>query len=130
MKKSQHSNLTRRGRQIMDILYRRGEAHAGEVMEELSGRPSYSAVRAQLRVLEEKGYVRHEEKGLRYVYKPAASRHVARQSALRHLIDTFFEGSRGKVMAALLGDDSAKFSEEELEELGELLEKAKKGGRS
>src|SRR5215472_18399320 len=91
-----HSALTRRERQIMDILYRRGRATAGEVMEELSGNPNYSTVRTQLRVLEEKGHVRHEEVGLRYVYTPAVPRHAARKSALRHLIDTFFDGSAEK----------------------------------
>src|SRR3954469_4412148 len=88
-----HHTLTRRERQIMDILYRRGRATAGEVMAELSGEPSYSTVRTQLRVLEEKGHVRHEEEGLRYVYSPAVPRRAARKSALRHVVDTFFEGS-------------------------------------
>src|SRR6266566_7725559 len=90
---SAHSALTRRERQIMDILYRRGRATAGEVMEELSGKPNYSTVRTQLRVLEEKGHVTHEEQGLRYVYSPAVPRSSARKSALRHLVDTFFDGS-------------------------------------
>src|SRR5215831_16661189 len=100
MPKPPHLNLTRRERQIMDILYRRGSAAAGEVMADLTGRPSYSTVRAQLRVLEDKGYVRHEEVGLRYVYTPTAPRHEVRQSALRHLVETFFEGSTHKVVAA------------------------------
>src|ERR687896_2293904 len=94
--------LSRRERQIMDILYRRGRATAAEVMEELTGEPSYSTVRTQLRVLEEKGHVRHEEEGLRYVYVPAVARTAARKSALRHLVDTFFEGSTEKAVAALL----------------------------
>src|SRR5436190_7085543 len=106
--------LTRRERQIMDILYRRGRATANEVMADLSGDPSYSTVRTQLRVLESKGHVRHEEEGLRYVYLPALPRHAARRSALRHLVDTFFEGSTEKVVGALLGGDTARLDEEEL----------------
>src|SRR5918999_5788416 len=102
MAKSLHAALSRRERQIMDILYRRGRATAGEVMEELSGEPSYSTVRTQLRVLETKGHVRHEEEGLRYIYTPAVARTAARKSALRHLVDTFFEGSTEKAVAALL----------------------------
>jgi predicted transcriptional regulator len=120
--------LTRRERQIMDILYRRGRATASEVMEELSGDPSYSTVRTQLRVLESKGHVRHEEEGLRYVYVPAAPRHAARKSALRHLVDTFFDGSAEKVVGALLGGDAARLSPEELERIAELVAKAKKEG--
>jgi predicted transcriptional regulator len=129
MKKDTQSTLSRRERQIMDILYRRGPASVAEVMHELSGEPSYSTVRAQLRVLEEKGHIRHEEKGLRYVYLPKIPRHAIRQSALRHLIDTFFEGSSGKVMAALIGDERTQFSEDELSQLEELIEKSRKGGR-
>jgi predicted transcriptional regulator len=126
--RSAHSALTRRERQIMDILYRRGRATASEVMEELSGDPSYSTVRTQLRVLESKGHVRHEEEGLRYVYVPAVPRHAARKSALRHLVDTFFDGSAEKVVGALLGGDAARLSPEELERIAELVAKAKKEG--
>ena len=129
MPKPPHLNLTRRERQIMDILYRRGSAAAGEVMADLTGRPSYSTVRAQLRVLEDKGYVHHEEVGLRYVYTPTAPRHEVRQSALRHLVDTFFEGSTHKVVAALLGSEGSRVTEEELERIVELVEKARKGGK-
>ena len=128
MTKTSHLNLTRRERQIMDILYRRGRATAGEVMADLTGDPNYSTVRAQLRVLEDKGHIRHEELGLRYVYAPIVPRHEVRQSALKHLMDTFFEGSTQKVVAALLGSD-AKVSQEELERIAELVEKARKGGR-
>ena len=120
--------LTRRERQIMDILYRRGRAMAVEVMEDLSGKPSYSTVRTQLRVLESKGHVRHEEEGLRYVYMAAVPRHAARKSALRHLVDTFFEGSTEKVVGALLGGESARLSDAELERIAELVAKAKKEG--
>ncbi|HKB14181.1 MAG TPA: BlaI/MecI/CopY family transcriptional regulator [Vicinamibacterales bacterium] len=123
----QHA-LSRRERQIMDILYRRGRATAGDVMADLPGEPSYSTVRTQLRVLESKGHVRHEEEGLRYVYLPAVARHAARRSALRHLVDTFFEGSTEKVVAALLGADGARLSNEELERIAGLVAKARKGG--
>src|SRR5262252_9503721 len=103
----QHA-LSRRERQIMDILYRRGRAAASEVMADLSGEPNYSTVRTQLRVLENKGFVRHEEEGLRYVYFPAVPRHSARRSALRHLVDTFFDGSVEQAVAALLGGAGAR----------------------
>src|SRR5436190_5448524 len=121
-----HASLTRRERQIMDILYRRGRATAGEVVDEMSGNPSSSTVRTQLRVLEEKGHVRHEEEGLRYVYMPAVPRHAVRKSALRHLVDTFFDGSTEKVVGALLGGEAARLSDDELERLADLIAKAKK----
>jgi BlaI family penicillinase repressor len=121
--------LSRRERQIMDILYRRGRATASEVMAELPGEPSNSTVRAQLRVLEEKGHVRHEEHGLRYLYIPTLPRHAVRQSALRHVVETFFDGSTEKVVAALLGPDGTKVTEAELERISGLVEKARKGGR-
>ena len=107
-----HTVLTRRERQIMDILYRLGRGTAGEVMEELSGTPNYSTVRTQLRVLEEKGHVTHEEHGLRYVYTPAVPRSSARKSALRHLVETFFDGSAEGSVAALLGGEGTRLSEE------------------
>jgi predicted transcriptional regulator len=118
--------LARRERQIMDILYRLGRATAGEVMAELSGDPNYSTVRTQLRVLEEKGHVRHEEEGLRYVYVPAVPRRAARKSALRHLVDTFFDGSVEQVVGALLGGEGARLSRTDLERIAELVEKARK----
>jgi predicted transcriptional regulator len=127
MAKTLHSLLTRRERQIVDILYRRGRATAGEVMQDLQGRPHYSTVRTQLRVLEEKGHVRHEEQGLRYVYTPVAPRHAVRKSALRHLVDTFFDGSVEHVVSALLGGERA-VSEDELERIAAIVAKAKKGG--
>lgn len=121
--------LTRRERQIMDILYRRGRATAAEVLSDLSGEPSYSTVRTQLRVLEEKGHVRHEEEGLRYVYTPAVRRHAARKSALRHLVNTFFDGSTEKVVGALLGGDTPRLTDEELDRISELVARARKEGR-
>jgi predicted transcriptional regulator len=112
----------------MDILYRRSRATANDVMADLPGDTSYSTVRTQLRVLESKGHVRHEEEGLRYVYMPALPRRAARRSALRHLVDTFFEGSTEKVVGALLGGDGARVSDEELERIAELVAKARKEG--
>src|SRR5215813_2608102 len=118
--------LTRRERQIMDILYRRGRATAAEVMSELSGDPTYSTVRTQLRVLEEKGQVRHEEEGLRYVYSPAVPRQTARKSALKHLVNTFFDGSAEQVVGALLGGEAARLTDDELARIADLVAKAKK----
>jgi BlaI family transcriptional regulator, penicillinase repressor len=118
--------LSRRERQIMDILYKLERASVGQVLAEIAGKPSYSTVRAQLRVLEEKGHVRHEEHGLRYVYVPAVPREVARRSALRHLVETFFDGSTEKVVAALLGGEVARISPEELDRLARLIAKGRK----
>ena len=128
MPKTLHNSLTRRERQIMDILYRRGRATAAEVLDELPGEPSSSTVRTQLRVLEEKGHVRHEEEGLRYVYIPAVPRRAARKSALRHLVETFFDGSTEKAVAALLGGEGSRLSDEELDRITELVAKARKEG--
>src|SRR4051812_45195411 len=128
MNRPLHTELARRERQIIDILYRRGRATANEVMADLTGDPSYSTVRTQLRVLESKGHVRHEEEGLRYVYLPAVARHAARRSALRHLVDTFFEGSTEKVVAALLGGDASRLSDDELVRIAGLVANARKGG--
>ncbi len=112
----------------MDVLYKRGRATASEVMDGLPGDPHDSTVRTQLRVLEEKGHVTHEEQGLRYVYMPALPRRAARKSALRHLMDTFFDGSAEQVVAAVLGGEGARLSDEELDRIAELVEKAKKEG--
>ena len=128
MSKTLHTVLSRRERQIMDILFRRGRATAGEVMEELPGSTSYSTVRTQLRVLETKGHVRHEEEGLRYVYLPVVKRQIARKSAVRHLVETFFDGSAEKAVAALLGGEAARLSDEELERIADLIDKARKEG--
>ena len=129
MAKTVPHTLTRRERQIMDILYKLGRATAGEVLEGLPGSPTYSTVRAQLRVLEEKRHVQHEEVGLRYVYTPIVPRSAVRQSALRHIVDTFFEGSTHKVVAALLGGESPSVSDEELDRITDLVDKARKGRR-
>src|ERR1700747_1055802 len=126
MTKPQPNTLTRRERQIMDVLYRVGRATVAQVLGKLPGTPHYSTVRAQLRVLEEKGHVLHEEHGLRYVYLPAVPRDVARRSALRHLVETFFEGSTEKVVAALLGGEVARISPEELDRIARLVAKGRK----
>jgi predicted transcriptional regulator len=130
MTKFNAASLSRRERQIMDILYRQGRATAADVMDALSGDPSYSTVRTQLRVLEEKGHVRREADGLRYVYFPAVPRAAARKSALRHLVETFFDGSTEHAVAALLGGDESRLSEEELERIAEMVRKAGQAGRS
>jgi BlaI family transcriptional regulator, penicillinase repressor len=126
--KPSHANLSRRERQIMDILYQRGRASAAEVHQALPDRPSYSAVRAKLRVLEEKGHVRHEEEALRYVYLPTLARERAKRSALSHMLATFFDGSAEQAVAALLDLGSAKLSEQELDRLARLIEQAKAKG--
>jgi predicted transcriptional regulator len=122
-----HTVLSRRERQIMDILFRLGRATAAEVMDALPGNSSYSTVRTQLRVLEEKGHVRHEEDGVRFVYMPAVARHTARKSALRHMVDTFFDGSAEKAVAALLGGEGARLTDEQIDRIAEMIAKARKG---
>ena len=123
------THLSRRERQIMDILHRRARATVAEVLSELTGEPAYSTVRAQLRVLEEKGHVRHEEEQLRYVYLPAQSHRVASRSALKHVLDTFFQGSPEQVVEALLGKDGSGVSREELDRIAELVERANRESR-
>jgi len=121
-------HLSRRERQIMDALYRRGQATAAEVHQDLPNRPSYSAVRAMLRTLEEKGHVRHEMQGPRYLYRPTVSVERAKRSALRHMLDTFFDGSVEQAVAALVEGSAAKLSEPELDRLSQLIEEAKTKG--
>jgi predicted transcriptional regulator len=125
MSRPLHALLTRRERQIMDVLLRRGRATAAEVMNDLPGGQTYSTIRTQLRVLEDKGYVRHEDDGVRYVYTPAVDRKLARRSALKHLVDTFFEGSAEQAVAALLGGEASRISDEELTRLAELIADAR-----
>jgi predicted transcriptional regulator len=123
--KRAHALLTKRERQIMDVLYRLGRATAGEVMAQLAAPPGNSTVRTQLRVLERKGHVRHEEEGLRYVYMPTVPRHSARRTALKHLVDTFFEGSTAKAVAALLGGEASRVSNAELARIEDLVKNAR-----
>jgi len=121
--------LSRREREIMDIVHRLGRASVTDVMTSVSGRPAYSTVRAQLRVLEDKGHVRHEEEQLRYVYLPAESPQKVRRSAVKHLVETFFEGSPEKVVEALVGRDGDRLSEEELDRIAQLIERARREGK-
>lgn len=125
MKPRSHLHLSRRERQIMDVLFRRGEATAAEVLEEMPDPPSYSSVRTQLRVLEEKGFVRHQAKDLRYVYTPTIKPEQAGRNALSHLLDTFFEGSPSRLMAALLDPRSAQLPAEEIDRLAQMIEQAR-----
>jgi len=120
---------SRREREIMDIVHRLGRASVSEVMNALSGDPSYSTVRAQLRVLEEKGHLRHEEEQLRYVYLAAESPQKVRRSAVKHLLETFFEGSPEKVVEALVGRDGDGLSDEALERIANLIERARREGK-
>ena len=117
-------SLSRRERQIMDVLYRMERATAAEIQAQLDPPPHYSTVRTQLRVLEEKGHLRHEEDGLRYIYVPVINRNRARRSALRHLVETFFEGSAGNAVAALLGGEVKRLSAEELERISRMVVEA------
>ena len=120
-----HSRLSRRERQIMDILFRHGRAPASVVRDELPGDPSSSTVRTQLRILERKRHVRHEEEGLRYVYRPVTPRRAARRSALRHLVETFFDGSAEQAVAALLGGEARRLTEPELERIARAVSDAR-----
>src|SRR3954467_6266918 len=122
-------DLSRRERQIMDILHRDGKATAADVLNSLPDAPSYSAVRALLKILETKGHIRHEEEGRAYVYMPVARRTDARQSALSHLLKTFFDNSAEQAVAALLAIKGEKMSEAELNRMSRLIDAAKKEGR-
>ena len=121
--------LSRRERQIMEVIYRRGRATAAEVLEGMPDPPSYSAVRAMLRVLEEKGHLRHEQTGPRYVFLPTVPREQASRSALRQLVQTFFDGSTEQTVAALLDLSDSKLSDAELDRLARLIDRARKEGR-
>ncbi len=129
MQKQPHIHLTRRERQIMDIVYQRGSPSAAEVQRDLPDPPSYSAVRAMLRLLEEKGHLRHRQDGPRYVYGPTVPRDRARRSATRRLLDTFFEGSAAQAVATLLDESTAHLSDEELAKLADLIDEARREGR-
>jgi BlaI family transcriptional regulator, penicillinase repressor len=129
MAAERHRTLSRRERQIMDILYRRGRASAQEILDALPDPPTYSAVRAKLRVLEEKGHVRHQEEALRYVYLPVVARDTARKSALRHMVSTFFAGSVEDTVAALLDLSASNLKDADLDRITELIEQARKEGK-
>ena len=128
MKTPSHIELSRRERQIIDILYSRGRSTAAEVQTALPDPPSYSAVRAMLRILEEKGHVRHEQDGPRYVYLPTVARDNAKKSAMRHMLRTFFDGSAEQAISALLDDQSSRFSRAELDRLARMIDTARKSG--
>ena len=121
--------LSRRERQIMDILYQRGKSSASEVLEAMPDPPGYSAVRAMLRVLEEKGHVKHQAEGLKYVYVPTVARDKAKRSAVKHLLDTFFKDAPEQVVAALLDVSSTRLTRAELDRMAEMIEKAKREGK-
>jgi BlaI family penicillinase repressor len=125
MTRPRHAQLSRRERQIMDVLYRHGRATAAEVQAELPDPPSYSAVRAMLRILETKGHTRHEQDGPRYVYVPTVARDKAKRSALKHLLNTFFEGSAEQVVAALLEVSGDELSDADLSKLRRLIDDAR-----
>lgn len=121
--------LSRRERQIMEILFQRGKASAAEVRESMADAPSYSAVRAMLRILEDKGHVKHQAEGLKYVYVPSVARDKANRSAMKHLMETFFNDSPERVVAALLDVSSTRLTEEELDRMAQLIEAARKEGK-
>jgi BlaI family penicillinase repressor len=122
--------LSRRERQILDILYEQGKATAAVIQAALPDPPSYSATRALLRILEEKGHVTHESDGPRYVFRPKVAKDRARKNALRHMVQTFFDNSAGDAVAALLDASSAQLKPEDLDRMQELIEKARKERKS
>ena len=121
--------LSRRERQIMDILYQRGKASVAEVREFMKDAPGYSAVRAMMGVLEEKGHARHQAEGLKYVYLPTVAREKAKRSAVKHLLDTFFAGEPDQIVAALLDVSAARLTREELDRMSEMIEVARREGK-
>lgn len=122
----QHRELSRRERQILDVLYARGRATAAEVQAGLPDPPSYSAVRALLRILEDKGHVRHDQDGPRYIYRPTVARDRAKRTALRHVLTTFFDGSAAQAIAALLDESDTRLSDPELDRLSDLIQRARR----
>lgn len=129
MTKKSHINLSRRERQIMDIIYEVGQSAAQDVLDRLPNPPSYSAVRAMLRLLEEKGYLKHEQDGPRYVYLPTLARDKARTSAMKQMLKTFFDDSAEQAVAALLDIQRSRLTAEELDRLSQIISEARKEGR-
>jgi predicted transcriptional regulator len=123
------TGLSRRERQIMEILYRRGKASVADVMAGMEDAPGYSAVRAMMRVLEDKGHVKHQAEGLKYVYAPVVTREKAKRSAVKSLLDTFFSEAPEQVVAALLDVSSNRLTNVELDRMSEMIEKARKEGK-
>ena len=128
MREAPHHDLSRRERQIVDILYAQGRATAADVLAALPDPPSYSAVRAMLRILEDKGHVRHEQDGPRYVYLPTVGRDRAKKTALRHVLQTFFNGSAEQALSALLDESDTRLSDLELDRLARLIDRARRTG--
>ncbi len=129
MAREPHTNLSRRERQIMDVIYASGSGTVQDVMDQLPDPPGYSAVRAMLRLLEEKGHVQHRRDGPRYVYEPIVPREKARESAMRQMLRTFFDGSAEEAVATLLDVSGSEISREELDRLAKLIEQTRKEGR-
>ena len=129
MNKNSLLQLSRRERQIMDIIYQRGEASVAEVLENMPDPPSYSAVRAMVRILEEKGHLKHRVDGTKFIFKPTLPTENAKRSVLSHLVQTYFDGSVEQVVAALLDSSSTELSEPELDRLSQLIQEARKEGR-
>lgn len=129
MSNEKHLQLGRRERQIMDVIYRRGRASVNEVLAELTDPPSYSAVRGMLRLLQDKGYVRHEQEGLKYVYLPADDTRQVRTNALKHMVKTFFGNSPEQAVAALLEMSDSKLAARDKQYLAQLIKKAQEEGR-
>jgi predicted transcriptional regulator len=123
------AGLSRRERQIMEILYQRGKATAAEVREGMEDPPSYSAVRAMLKILEDKGHIRHQAEGLKYVFAPVIAREKAKRSAVKHVLDTFFGGSPEQIVAALLDVSGERLTKEELDRMAEMIERARQEGK-
>jgi BlaI family penicillinase repressor len=121
-------DLSRRERQILDVLYKVGRATAAEVQQAMPAAPSYSAVRTLLRILEDKGHIRHEQEGTRYVYVPTVGRDTAKRSALRHVLNTFFDGSTTQAIAALLDEDSSRLSQADWDRLADAIKRGRKEG--
>ena len=128
MAKNSHKHLSRREREIMDIIYKRGQATVTDVIEKMESPPSYSAVRALMRILEEKGALRHEQQGRKYVFLPAVTREKAKQSALKRMLNVFFNDSTEAAVAALLDISQTKMTDEEWDRLTSLINQAKKRG--
>jgi predicted transcriptional regulator len=128
MPRKPHLDLSRRERQIIDILYAQGRATAAEVQAALPDPPSYSAVRAMLRILEDKGHVRHEQDGPRYVYVPTVARDSAKRTALRHVLQTFFDGSAAQAISALLDESDTRLSDRDLDRLAKRIDEARRTG--
>jgi BlaI family transcriptional regulator, penicillinase repressor len=129
VRQTQDTELSRRERQIMDVVYKRGRATATEVRDALADAPSYSAVRALLRVLEEKGHLEHEDDGVRYIYSPTRDRKLASRAALRHVVTTFFEGSAVRAAAALLESNRSAIDEDERAVLQRIIQRAREEGK-